>query len=436
MPLDTLIFDPSPCGFPKPRVPLLPTGFDGVSLSSVEPWVPAESFCHFARGRYALREAYRLSGIGPGSALLAPSYHCRTMLDPALALGGDVFLYPLSPDLAPDLAALDTLADQSPAPVRALLATHFFGIPQDFSALAVWCAGRGITLIEDASHALFNEHHRPTGIGGLGEFVVSSPYKFLPSPDGGLLYARDAGCLKNLSMRAPSLLDELRGIHFAWSRAAERRRNRFALNPARLDTEFAAIAAGQYRPAIERRERAGTSADYRPDHEGYSSLRFSRMLYRHPDIATITRRRREHYRHWTAATMNLPYCRPLYPELPEACIPYMFPLIIENPEPHFTRLKQLGVPIFRWDSIAVSGCATASDYRLHLLQLPCHQSLTDRDMDWMMAAITKVGEEAASSGGGPATGGGVATASGAETAQGKWLEQQPDSIQIQSPAKG
>ena len=391
MPLDTLIFDPSACGFPRPRVPLLPVGLDGVSFNTPAPWAPAGHFRHFSRGRYALREAYRLSGIGPGSALLAPSYHCRTMLDPALALGGDVLLYPLRPDLSPDLAALEALAGRSPAPVRTLLATHFFGFPQDFSALAAWCAGRGITLIEDASHALFNEHHRPTGIGSLGEFVVSSPYKFLPSPDGGLLYARDAGCLKNLSTRAPSLFNELRGIRFAWSRATERRRNRIALDPARLDTEFAAIAADQYRPAIERRERAGTSADYRPDNEGYSSLRFSRMFYRHPDIATITRRRRDLFRQWATVTMNLPYCRPLYPELPEACIPYMFPLIIENPEPYFTRLKQLGVPIFRWDSIAVSGCATASDYRLHLLQLPCHQSLTNLDMDWMTAAVRKVG---------------------------------------------
>jgi hypothetical protein len=117
------------------------------------------------------------------------------------------------------------------------------------------------------------------------------------------------------------------------------------------------------------------------------------MLYRHPDIATIARRRCDRYRHWAAVTMNLPYCRPLYPELPEACIPYMFPLIIENPEPHFTRLKQLGVPIFRWDSIAVSGCTTASDYRLRLLQLPCHQSLSDNNMEWMIAAITKVGAD-------------------------------------------
>ena len=391
MPLDTLIFDPSACGFPKPRVPLLPAGFDGIALNTPQPWAPPDHFRHFSRGRYALREAYRLAGIGPGTALLAPAYHCRTMLDPALALGGDVRLYPLHRDLSPDLVALDALADQSPAPVRALLATHFFGISQDFATLAAWCAGRNITLIEDASHAFLNEHHRPTGIGGLGEFVVSSPYKFLPSPDGGLLYARDASLLKSLSTRVPSLFSELSGMHFVWSRAAERRRNQTALDAARLDAECAAIALLSAACGLDHRELAGTSPDYRPDHEGYSSLRLSRTLYRHPDIATIARRRREHYRHWTAATMNLPYCRPLYPELPEACIPYMFPLIIENPEPHFTRLKQLGVPIFRWDSIAVSGCTTASDYRLHLLQLPCHQSLTDRDMDWMMAAITKVG---------------------------------------------
>ena len=91
MPLDTLIFDPSPCGFPKPRAPLLPVGLDG---------------------------------IGPGSALLAPAYHCRTMLDPALALGGEVMLYPLAPDLAPDLAAIAALADRSPVPVKALLTAH------------------------------------------------------------------------------------------------------------------------------------------------------------------------------------------------------------------------------------------------------------------------------------------------------------------------
>jgi dTDP-4-amino-4,6-dideoxygalactose transaminase len=389
VPLDTLIFDPAACGFPRPRIPLLPTGLDGITLRKAGRWAPAGHFRHFARGRYALREAYRLAGIGPGGALLAPAYHCRTMLDPALALGGDVLLYPLRPDLTPDLAALEALAENSPVPVRALLATHFFGIPRPFEALAAWCARRGITLVEDCSHAFVTEQHRPTGIGMHGQFVVSSPYKFLPGPDGGLLYARDTAQIADIHPAAPALKDELRGIAHMRSKAAEQRRGRAACDPARIDAEFAAIMQTPAPSARDMRESAGCSADYRPTEEGRSALRTSRWLYRHADIERVARRRRENYRRWAAATMNLPYCRPLFPELPAGCIPYMFPLLIDQPETRFQWLKHMGLPIWRWDSIAASNCPTALDYRLRLLHLPCHQSLDDRELEWMIAVIGK-----------------------------------------------
>ncbi|MDI6750880.1 MAG: DegT/DnrJ/EryC1/StrS family aminotransferase [Rhodocyclaceae bacterium] len=385
--LDTLIFDPSPCGFPRPRLPLLPVGLDGISLNTPAPWAPAAHFRHFSRGRYALREAYRLAGIGPGSTLFAPAYHCRTMLDPALALGAGVALYPLRPDLSPDLAALDALVDAAPTPVKALLATHFFGIARDFAALADWCAGRNVTLIEDASHAFFTQQHRPPAIGGFGAFVVSSPYKFLPSPDGGLLYAKDARHLQGLNPAAAGWGDELRGIVGFWQKTRSRQRPDIAT----LDAELAALAAHPCRPAIDRRELAGTSADYSSARAGFSSLRFSRFLYRHPDVEFIIQKRRDNYQRWSMATMNLPYCRPLYPELPEGCIPYMFPLIIDQAETHFYWLKRLGVPIWRWDSMAAATCPTATRYRFHLLHLPCHQSLDESEMDWMISTLTKVG---------------------------------------------
>lgn len=306
MPLDTLIFDPSPCGFPKPHIPLLPTGLDGVSLKATATWAPADHFRHYTRGRYALREAYRLAGIGPGSALLAPSYHCRTMLDPALALGGDVLLYPLQPDLSPEMAAIESLVANSSAPVKALLVTHFFGIPKPLEQLAAWCAERGITLVEDCSHAFFTEQHRPADIGIHGDFVASSPYKFLPSPDGGLLYARDASALDNLYPTAPSWLAELRGIAHQRAKAAEHRRNRRTLGEApKLSAPF--------RPAIDRRETAGLSSDYRTGEESRGSLRTSRWLYQHADNATVARHRREHYQRWSAATQHLPHRQPLSP---------------------------------------------------------------------------------------------------------------------------
>ena len=384
--LDTLIFAPSPCGFPKPRAPLLPTGLDGIGLHPPAPWAPSINFRHYTRGRYALRDAYRLAGLGPGAALLAPAYHCRTMIDPAIALGGEALLYPLNADLSPDMAAIENLADHSPAPVKVLLATHFFGFAQALAPLAGWCAKRGIILIEDGSHSLFCRHYQPDGIGRHGRFVVSSPYKFMPSPDGGLLYARTPAALPAEPPAAPGWMDELRGVARQKDKAAEHRRQRRTL-AASLPGAPASVPMA----AVDRRESAGCSPDYHREEENTASLRLSRWLYTHPDIEHISRSRRANYQRWTEATRNRPGLRPLYPTLPANTIPYMFPLLIDAPETQFFTLKYQGLPIWRWDSMVASTCPVATDYRLRLLHLPCHQSLSIEELDWMIAAVQKVG---------------------------------------------
>ena len=73
----------------------------------------------------------------------------------------------------------------------------------------------------------------------------------------------------------------------------------------------------------------------------------------------------------------------------------MFPLHIDRPDPHFYWLKHLGVPILRWDSIAASTYSTANDCRLRLLHLPCHQSLSERELEWMITGVRKIMARAA-----------------------------------------
>ena len=87
---------------------------------------------------------------------------------------------------------------------------------------------------------------------------------------------------------------------------------------------------------------------------------------------------------------DLPHCQALVPKLPADCVPYMFPLRIDHPEVHFFALKQLGVPVWRWDDMAVSDCPVAANYRLQLLHLPCHQELSEQQMSWMTTAVNKV----------------------------------------------
>lgn len=393
MSLDYQVFDPGPCRFPRPRVPVLPRGFepaggDDAGFPGVSPSLAGQGL-HFSRGRYALGEAYRRAGLDGGGALLAPAYHCVTMLDPALALGAEILLYPLSTDLEPDLDALDTLTERSRRPVKALLATHFFGFVRDFSSLKQWCDTRGIVFVEDCSHTLFTERYQARGAGRYGQFVASSPYKFFPSADGGWLYTPDAATLASAVMQPAGWLAELRGVKQCLD----------AMRLPRVGTDDIAALDGQLAtltglaPAAggdDCRRRPAQSSQYQVGAERTAALRGSRWLLGHSSVSTAIRRRQANYQRWLKAVAGLPGCRPLYPVLPEMVVPYMFPLYIDHPLPHFYWLKQLAVPVWRWDEMAVSACPVACDYRLHLLHLPCHQSLSDNEMDWLLAAVDKV----------------------------------------------
>lgn len=401
-------FDPSPCGFPAPRAPLLPRfSLAGAALGA--PVRPGTVFFRresrfYRRGRYALLEAFRLAGVGPQGALLAPAYHCRTMLDPAQRLAGEVRLYPLNADLTPDFTALAALCAAPGAPVRALLLTHYFGFAQPAAAVARWCAERGIALIEDCSHAFFGEAKDVSGqalaalgsfgtFGTFGDYAVASPWKFFPCADGGVLVANRGavlpappargGAAAELKAEAKAVLGSLRGVGRLRGGADE--------TPEQLHRRLAQLAATPAAPAVEGvAEDGGLSPHYRPEDEGLAGLRSSRLLMRATDAPRLIARRRRHYAAWTQGVAGLAAARPLHPALPDSCVPYMFPLLVDHPEFHFALLKRLGVPIWRWDEMARSACPVAAAYRLRLLQLPCHQDLSAAEMAWMIAAVRAV----------------------------------------------
>jgi dTDP-4-amino-4,6-dideoxygalactose transaminase len=386
------LFNPAPCGFPKPRVPLLP---DRPELLPLGKWCSGSSprnapslFRHFTRGRYALGEAYRLAGVGHDGALLAPAYHCVTMLDPAVALGADVQLYPLQPDLSPDLEKLDALLAIAKKPAKALLATHFFGFAQDFTCLKQWCDQHNIALIEDCSHVLFTENFQASGTGIFGKFVAASPYKFFACENGGLLHSSGEHLLDNVATKPAGLTQELRGI----KRTIEKYRAAGSMTSeiALIDQQLETLSTSPLVTADEQiAPYSRPSSMYSPAEAKTAALRSSRFIASHASIGEIISRRQCNYLRWAKATARLPNCRPLYPDLPENCAPYMFPLHIDQPTPHFYWLKHLGLPVWRWDEMAVSNCPVAQDYRLHLLHLPCHQSLTTDQMDWMISALQK-----------------------------------------------
>ena len=389
--LEKVCFDPRVCQFPKPCISVLPERprlsfkTDGGVLSRWQ--LPSRHFRRFTRGRYALLAAYRLAGIGPAGALLAPAYHCISMLDPALALGAEISLYAMSSDLSPSPTALDAAVSRCRTLPRALLATHYFGRIQDFSTLRQWCDSHAVTLIEDCSHVLMDESWRAAGAGNHGHFVVASPYKFFPSPDGGLLCSADATRLQAVTTQPVGAKDELRGI---WHSLQKMRASKPALSADSVDVALDEVCSAPENFGQERiADYASPSVLFSPSLIDRQSLRTSRLLTRHTPVVDLARYRLANYRRLALAFSDTPGASPLYPELADDAVPYMFPLRIATPKPHFFWLKQLGVPIWRWDEMARSDCPVATDYRLHLLHLPCHQSLTEAQLDWMIAAVRK-----------------------------------------------
>ena len=395
------VFDPSACAFPPPLVPSLPiltcSAVRRSPISDFEMVGAGRPRQTYTRGRYALFDAYRLSGIGPEGGLLAPAYHCRTMLDAAIRLGAPILLYALDERLVPDLAVLRQLVETATRPVRAMLVTHFFGFAQAVGPIKAFCDEHGIVLIEDCSHALFNLRGAER-VGVHGRYTIASPYKLFPCEDGGMMIPGPGAPLPDV--RPSGLRAELKvlanAIERGWTHRVKRR-SRDDID--RLDADILRISgAPLVRGAQSRRDLAGTSQLYLEREEGLAGSRAAGWLMTHCDTGRVTARRRANYRRWSNAVRGLPHCRALFDGLPDDCVPYMFPLVIDHPQTHFYVLKQLGVPIWRWDDMAESPCGVSQRYRQHLLHMPCHQALSDADLDWMTSAVAKVMLQGSSAG--------------------------------------
>jgi hypothetical protein len=120
----------------------------------------------------------------------------------------------------------------------------------------------------------------------------------------------------------------------------------------------------------------------------------SRFILRRASRSRIVRRRRENYRRLLEAVRDLPGGRPLFRELPDEVVPYVFPMVVDDPQRVFPVLKRQGVPILRWDQLAEgvddTVCPVSVKFSRGLLQFPCHEELRPAELEWMIAQIRSV----------------------------------------------
>lgn len=145
-----------------------------------------------------------------------PDYFCNNSLAVLRNTGCTIIFYPIQENLEPDILACKKMINSNNSP-DIFLIVHYFGKPVLVNTFFEFCKRHNSWLVEDAAHVL-----RPVkGIGESGDFVLYSPHKLLPLPDGAVLVARPNGpsALQNniipkyfLTRKPAHLLAELRSL--------------------------------------------------------------------------------------------------------------------------------------------------------------------------------------------------------------------------------
>ncbi len=382
-----------------PRLPVLGwDSFSGARRSSIPCILDLPDLRFTTSGRAAIGLALRALGVGRGDRVLVPTYHCPTMIAPVVAAGAAPIFFPIDASGAPASRALDAIDASG---VRAMIAAHYFGLPQPMAALRAYCDDRGIALIEDCAHSLFGAvDGRP--VGEWGDYAIASLTKFLPVVDGGCLVSRN-GLGQVPPLRSQPLASQAKSLANALELGARHHRLRgldhfltraFEL-AQRLRKERADDQNGDAREDL-----AGASAnawlrDFIPDSTlGCTATIFTRWCARHVHRERIVALRRRNYAHLVRLTTGIPGMRPIQPAMPGDAAPYVFPLWVDRPNAAYQAVRAAGIPVFRWDeawpTLPTIPHDSGKSWATHVFQLGCHQDLRPEDLVAMAESLGRI----------------------------------------------
>ena len=342
-------------------------------------------------GRAAIYQALRALHLAPGSTVLVPSYHCPTMVAPVVVAGLHARFFGLRLDGLPDLDRIDP---ECAALAKAMIVSHYFGRSQSLAEVRQWCDQRGIALIEDCAHCFFGQAgDRP--IGAWGDYATASLTKFFPVPEGGLL-ASNTRALPALALAPPSLKAQLKGWLDVLELASQHHR---LAGLGHLMRPLFRLKNVRRAPPSAPSARAGAPtpdtmlADSDMARVAQAPLWATRVLSALPRARMVAQRRQNfatYARHFEA----VPGARPLFalgkPASTPAA-PYVYALWVDDADRVYQALREQHLPVFRWDRIWPGTPTLAGDqgplWSRHVLQLLCHQDLSEADVVYTSRAI-------------------------------------------------
>jgi perosamine synthetase len=376
-----------------PQVGLFAPTMGGLDLPSV---VSSPHRLWTINGRSALYWALVAAKISRESTVLVPTYHCPTMISPIVAFGAQVAYFGIDDQTRINMADISQLIEQraqSDRPVSAILAPHFFGWPQaNMLRIKALCEQHRITLIEDCAHQAIGKiqsddmNAMPATVGSVGDYAIASLAKFFPTGEGGLLSSYHHPIdikLKSLPFSARWQMRKQR-----WQNSAISGHNNLLSRLIRMSLSLRGKPiAKRYSASDPVPNMAALQAQFSMQRAKYKPGNDVIALAEQSSAGRVAGLRQARVRQWLLAVEDFPGCRPIFNKVPASCAPYVFPIWVANPQPVFERLRLAGIPVFRWDWLWPDTPKLAHDVALnwgsHVLQLPCHQSISDQQFDYM-----------------------------------------------------
>jgi hypothetical protein len=323
-----------------------------------------------------------------------PDLFCNESLHALRATGVRLVFYPLADRLIPDMSACRTLQKEVSPDIFVLV--HYFGQPTAAVAPKEFCARVGAWLIEDAAHALL-----PTrGIGSDGDFVLYSPHKHLPIPEGAILVVRSDGpgqfgfAETSLFGSPVSWVGQLLDLQLQLGCSAARSRIRSAVWLCKRAAQKLGLRHWNRRAAPYREQANPPEADASrftaPGLGGLARRLLTRLI---SDLDMISRYRERHEMMWDALVLANDGSgsarlstteRPLH----RAWTPYLagYQVDVEHAEATFLRWRREGLPVTTWPDLPPEVRANpdwhpnALSMRNSRMYLPVHQSLRSLDL--------------------------------------------------------
>jgi dTDP-4-amino-4,6-dideoxygalactose transaminase len=310
------------------------------------------------------------------------------MIAPVASIGAIPVFYPITATGTADLRQV------RPTPrTRAMLVPHLFGLPQPLGPVEHFCQTNSIALIEDCAHSFFGSAGSAP-IGRTGDFAIGSLPKFFPVTEGGLL-ASAKRSIPSGRLAARSVRHETRAI---WDmidlaaqagrlgltgraiRGAKSARHSMRLRQGTLDEQ------SDSKPADDVRESSLSDPLLSPARCCASEA----WVVTHSNLGVNVSARRRNYLHLKRAFDASGLAATAEIELRVDHAPYVLPLIIQDADAAYQRMREALLPVFRWDRLWPGSQSLAGDtartWSSNLIQVACHQSLTPSDVDVIVAS--------------------------------------------------